>query len=122
MALLASKHMKERILSGKPRDGIQENDPEVKEHPYPSHWATRNPQLRNHCRRPDRAPLHFGMDISEAYMGIVLVSMPTATPPMERPAMSMGMLVAPAWRADPKSETTEPEKMVILRPIMSAKN
>jgi hypothetical protein len=53
-------------------------------------------------------------------MGIVLVSMPTATPPMKRPAMSMAMDVDPACRAVPSSETRAPDKMVILRPMMLA--
>jgi hypothetical protein len=61
------------------------------------------------------------MEISEAYMGIVLVSMPTAMPPMKRPTMSMAIDVDPDCKAEPRSETTDPAKMVLLRPSISAK-
>jgi hypothetical protein len=62
----------------------------------------------------------LGVEISEAYIGIVLVSMPTAMPPMNRPTMSMAIDVDPACRDEPRSETTDPEKMVIFRPRISA--
>ena len=100
---------------------LQENEPLANEQPYPSHCATRKPQLRNHWSRPDSAPLHFGIEISDAYIGIVLVSMPTATPPMKRPMMSMTMLTEPVCKAAPRRETTDPAKMVFLRPSQSAK-
>ena len=54
-------------------------------------------------------------------MGIVLVNMPTATPPMNRPMMSIGMFTAPVCSADPKRDTIEPAKMVRLRPSLFAK-
>lgn len=54
-------------------------------------------------------------------MGIVLVSMPTATPPKNRPAISMPIVMAPHCKAEPRSETMDPAAMVFFRPNLSAK-
>jgi hypothetical protein len=41
---------------------------------------------------------------------------------MNRPIINMAMLVAPAWRELPRTDTKEPTMMVQRRPNMSANN
>jgi hypothetical protein len=93
-----------------------------KEQPYPSHWAIKKPQLRNHCSRPESVPLHLGMDSSDAYIGMVLVRMPTAMPPMKRPTISMTMVAAPHCKAEPSTDTRAPMRTVFLRPSLGCQN
>lgn len=91
----------------------------LKEHPYPNHCATKDPQLNIHCSRPDIIPRDAASAISPAYMGTVAVSMPTATPAMNRPMMSMVMLIAPPCSAQPTMEMQAPTKTDIFRPSRS---
>lgn len=100
----------------------QENTVVENEQPYPSHWATKKPQLNIHWSRPERAPLYFASDISEAYMGTVAVSWPTATPPIKRPMINMAMFTAPACNAHPKHEITDAMNIVLRRPKEFAKS
>lgn len=54
------------------------------------------------------------------YIGTIAESSPTATPAMKRPAISIAIVAAPAWSAQPKAEMTPPMKTVFLRPKLSA--
>lgn len=57
--------------------------------------------------------------ISPAYIGTTDVSMPTATPAINRPTISIAMFTEPACRAHPKHETQPPAKTARLRPRRS---
>lgn len=91
----------------------------MNEHPYPNHCATRYPQLNIHCNKPDIIPRVEASAISPAYIGTTDVSIPTATPAMSRPTISMAMLMEPACKAHPKQETQAPANTARLRPRRS---
>ena len=99
---------------------LHANSEEEKEQPYPSHWATRKPQLNIHWSNPERVARHFGSDNSAAYIGIVAVSIPTAIPAMKRPIISIAIFTEPACNAQPRQEITEPVRIVRFRPNQSA--
>jgi hypothetical protein len=52
-------------------------------------------------------------------MGTTADSKPTATPEMNRPAIIIGIFLAPPWSAQPKIEMQEPMKTVLFRPNLS---
>lgn len=52
-------------------------------------------------------------------MGTTAERRPTATPAMNLPAIIIGILTAPACKAQPRVEIMAPMKTVILRPYLS---
>ncbi len=66
------------------------------------------------------APLiHFG-EHSDWYIGTRVEMRPTPKPVKKRPAMKVGRVKAPVWRATPRQKTTHEINIPVRRPQMSA--
>ncbi len=60
------------------------------------------------------------VDTSDMYMGTIMVSIPTARPATARPPKRTPVVLAAAWRAEPRTKTTTAANIDPFRPNRSA--